>query len=250
MNMKDDARGAWDRVREAYNAPAGDIPREAMWTEIARRIDASEGDRSADSADLAGHGVERRSQERDRTAHVVDLAAERAARTGSSSNLAVRRIAGWSVAAAALLVLGMGIGRMTAPASPVAESAPATTATNGSSGIGLAAREHLGRTESLLTMVRADARDGQVDPAVAGWAEDLLAQTRLLLDRREGVDPELRDLLMDLELVLVQVVGVAGTGSLDDARARTEVELTLRSLDEGEVLPRIQATLPMTMSGA
>ncbi len=84
---------------------------------------------------------------------------------------------------------------------------------------------------------------------MASWAEDLLAQTRLLLDRPDGVDPEVRDLLLDLELVLVQVVGVAGAEE-DDTRTRTEVELTLRSLDEGEVLPRIQAVLPQTMAGA
>ena len=44
------------------------------------------------------------------------------------------------------------------PVMPVAESTPV----NASQGaLTLAAREHLGRTESLLTMVRADARSGR-----------------------------------------------------------------------------------------
>lgn len=228
MTNRDDPR-LWARIAAEYNPPP-ETPRDEMWDRIAARI--AEGDESGGEA------------------HVVDLSEARERRGADGTHATgPRRWAGWAVAAAALLVLGVGIGRMTAPERPLASEPEATTPRAGSSGLGLAAREHLGRTESLLTMVRADARDGRVDSEVAAWAEDLLAQTRLLLDRPDGVEPELRDLLLDLELVLVQVVGIAETGA-DDDRARTEVELTLRSLDEGEVLPRIQATLPQTMSGA
>ena len=106
-------------------------------------------------------------------------------------------------------------------------------------------REHFDRTESLLTMVRTDARAGRIDPATADWASGLLTQTRLLLDASDGRQQEMGDLLLDLELVLIQIVGVAETGAMDEARARTELELALRSLEEGEVLSRIQAALPM-----
>ena len=58
------------------------------------------------------------------------------------------------------------------------------------------------------------------------------------------------DLLLDLEFVLIQIVSVARTGSMDEARTRTELELALRSLEEGEVLPRIQAALPSVKAGA
>lgn len=138
---------------------------------------------------------------------------------------------------------------MTAPPSVQTEAvAPMGDVTPAS--FTLAAREHFGRTESLLTMVRADARAGRVDPATTAGAAGLLSQTRLLLDAQGDSDLGVTDLLLDVELLLIQIVGVSETGSMDEARARTELELALRSLDEGEVLPRIQAVLPAGMEGA
>ncbi len=251
MTMSDDtARTGRDRIKEAYNAPP-ETPREQMWSAISAKIAALEA--SAPPAEgRTWHGGERDEAAAGATVDLEAFRARRDAIARKPGSATLRRVGGWAVAAAALLVLGVGIGRMTAPTGPVAnEPTPIArpTWTDGGAGLGLAAREHLDRTESLLTMVRADARDGQLDPGVAAWAEELLVQTRLLLDRPAGVAPETRDLLMDLELVLAQVVGVAETGPGDDARARTEMELTLKSLDQGEVLPRIQAALPM-MSGA
>ncbi len=203
------------QVRETYHVP-NEPPREAMWAEIEARLG------------------------------VVDLAAERQRRSDARPRLfrSTDRGMGWAVAAAAVLVLGIGIGRMTAPTGPepVAEvTEPPRRAATG--GLALAAREHLGRTESLLTMVRADARAGRIDPATAEWAEGLLSETRLLLDA-DGGNPAVDELLLDLELVLIQIRAVAQTGTMDEARARTELELALRTLEEGEVLPRIQAVLP------
>lgn len=235
MTMSDDEKHAvWSRVRDAYNVPT-ETPREEMWNAISARL--------GPTGDVARRAV-------DAEVHDLADARRRLGRTPAGAAPAIHRVAGWAVAAAAVLVIGIGIGRMSAPAPVVTGPAARPTANAPGSGVQLAAREHLGRTESLLTLVRADARDGRVEPAVAGWAEDLLVQTRLLLDRPGGVEPEVRELLMDLELVLVQVAGAARAGSAGDGRARTEVELTLRSLDEGEVLPRIQAVLPDGMLGA
>lgn len=226
----------WHRIGESYNVPP-EAPTEAMWTAIAARLPGE----SADGTD-----------------GVVDLAAARRTRQERHSALVSHRVAGWAVAAAALLVLGVGIGRMTAPggtdqAAPTMASAPSDAASATSSrsdaSLTMAARDHFGRTESLLTMVRADARTGRMDPSTRAWAEGLLAQTRLLLDAQTGDAPAVNDLLLDLELVLVQIVGVSETGSIDESRARTELALALRSLDEGEVLPRIQAALPPGLSG-
>lgn len=228
MTDRDD-RGLWGRIGVDYNPPS-ETPREEMWATIESRIEGDE------------------------TPRVIDLDAARYARSSAGTQREVsearstRPAFGWAVAAAAVLVLGVGIGRMSVSTIPAA-SGPDVTASPSAGGNGLAARTHLGRTEALLTMVRADARDGRVDPAVAVWAEDLLAQTRLLLDRPTGVEPGLQDLLLDLELVLVQVVGLAEADD-DDPQSRTEVELTLKTLDEGEVLPRIQAQIPLSMAGA
>jgi hypothetical protein len=210
-----------ERVRETYNV-AGEVPREAMWAAIETRLDPT-----------------------------VDLAAERERRRVPRRFFRVtERSMGWSVAAAAVLVLGIGIGRMTAPAGPVAVTAAGATIDASRGSLTLAAREHFGRTESLLAMVRADAREGRVDPATAGWASELLSETRMLLDANGGGDPTVDELLLDLELVLIQIVGVAETGSMDEAQARTELELALRTLEDGEMLPRIQAAMPQGMSGA
>lgn len=233
MTMSEDGnKDVWSPIRDAYNAPAG-TPKEEMWSAISHRLGwTGDAERRAVGSEM----------------HDLAEARRRLGGSPAGSAPAIHRVAGWAVAAAAVLVIGIGIGRMSAPG-PVA-TGPAAGAAAAGTGVALAAREHLGRTESLLTLVRADARDGRVDPAVAEWAEDLVAQTRLLLDRPGGVEPGVRALLMDLELVLVQVVGAARAGSETDGRARTEVELTLRSLDEGEVLPRIQAVLPDGMLGA
>lgn len=208
-----------DRVRSSYNVP-GETPSAAMWESISSRIDEG---------------------------HVVDIASAPSAR--ASETVASGRWAGWAVAAAAVLVLGVGIGRMTAPIGVELAVEPGAVSV-GSASLALAAQEHLGRTESLLTMVRADARRGTVDPATAGWAKELLSETRMLLDAPSGTDAAVQELLLDLELVLIQIAGVSETGSMDEAQARTELELTLRSLEEGEVLPRIQAAMPAGMSGA
>lgn len=220
------------RLRDTYNVPPR-TPSEEMWASIAPRLKRS--------------GVE----EADADADVVILAEARKRRAGARSGpLPTHRVAGWAVAAAAALILGIGIGRLTAPDVP-GPAGPASIATASPvSSTRLAAHAHLGEMESLLTMVRADARDGRVDPATAQWASGLLTQTRLLLDAQDEGSPAVNDLLLDLELLLVQIIGVAETGSADEARARTELELALRSLDQGEVLPRIQAVMPTGFSGA
>lgn len=203
------------RVRETYNVPS-DTPREEMWQAISARMGETH-------------------------ATVVDLAAARRRRSRAWGPVR------WAVAAAALLVLGVGVGRMSAPVADGA--AVAAIAPDPTAALEFVAREHLGRTESLLTMVRADARTGVLDPALAEWAGGLLLQTRLLIDARRSGDPTLEELLQDLELVLIQIVGAAETGSMDEVRARLELELALRSLEDGEMLPRIQAVLPTGMAG-
>ena len=218
-----------EQTRATYNVPP-DVPREEMWKAISAGIDEIRAGRA--------------------TEPVVDIAEARRRRALATHP------AWWAVAAAALVVLGIGIGRTTAP---VAEStaAPEVAGTTETSVPGtdrvhaleLAAREHLGRSESLLTMVRADARNGSLEPGTAQWAQGLLSQTRLLIDARRGGDPAVEALLEDLELVLIQIVGASRAGSQEAAaRARTELELTLRSLEQREVLPRIHAVLP-TMEG-
>jgi hypothetical protein len=197
-----------ERLREEYNPPPG-TPREEMWAVIE-----------------AGLGA--------RSGEVVSLAEARAKHV-----FAHRNPLGWAAAAAAVLILGVGIGRMTAPASPPVAG---DRVVRQASVVRAAALEHFGRSESLLTLARADARSGRVDPAIGKWARGLLTETRLLMDVPETNDPAVRELLEDLELVLVQLVGVADVG--DGAQKQSELTLALRGLEESDVLSRIQAVLP------
>jgi hypothetical protein len=198
-------------LREGYNAPP-DTPRDEMW----RVIEAGLGESGS-------------------TVVSMDDARRRL-------RPAWHRATAWAAAAAAVLVMGVGIGRMTAPvAAPAASVAPRG---GGADVMRTAAVEHLGDTEALLTLVRADARGGRLDPVVRPWSRTLLAQTRLLLDSPKGVDPEIRELLEDLELALIQIVGVVDADDVSGARAGVELDLAMRGLDNRELLPRIQAVLP------
>ena len=239
------------RARALYHEP-GEPPREEMWRAIAAGLAEARAQGVPVREGLApdGSALERSLPEGaadGRPARVVALADARRRRARPEP-----RLVWWGAAAAAVLVLGIGIGRMSAPAADgasdvatVVEPEPAEAASE----LGFAAREHLGRTESLLTVVRADARDGRIDPEVGAWARGLLSQTRLLMDARRDADPAVQRLLEDLELVLVQIAAVGGASSPDGARAGTELELALQSLEEGEVLSRLHAAIPFGMAG-
>ena len=198
-------------LREEYNPPPP-TPRAEMWESIQAGL-------------------------RDRGAPVLSLDRARARR-----QVVVRRSLSWGAAAAAVLVVGFGLGRLTAPTTLA--DAPAATRSLDRNVMRLATTDHLERTDVLLRMVRADARTGRLDPAMGQWAEGLLTQTRLLLDSTESDDPAMRELLEDLELVLVQIVGVADTPDGNGARAQEELSLALKGLEENHVLSRIQAVTP------
>ena len=131
----------------------------------------------------------------------------------------------WAVALAAVLVIGFALGRwqpqtttdtpqQVAVDQPVEQiaTAPAQSAYQ------YAARDFLERTDNLLVMLQRAAYSPEPntpfglatnDPTV-GWAQALLRETRLLQDSpaTEG-DPQLTQLLEDLELLLAQIVRAA-----------------------------------------
>jgi hypothetical protein len=215
-------------IRRRYNHPP-ETPREEMWDAIVAEIRAGEVRTEVTSA------------------VTDDLEAARRRRRGWTG------VRGW-VAAAAVLVIGIALGRATSPARPAV--GPSVAPVDGGTvvrptprALDLAALDHLERSESLLTMVRADARTGRLDPAVATWARSLLVQTRVLLDVRGEQDPALDELLGELELVLIQIMGVVEALG-DEARMRTELDLAVGGMDERDVLERIRAAMPVGMAGA
>lgn len=207
-------------LRDSYNPPPP-TPRDEMWEAIQARMHPRE-------------------------TGVVEMAGERLKRQAAESARRVRPAWWWAAAAAAVLALGVGIGRLTAPgAAPMAFDEGPVHAEGADAGLlRVAAVEHLSRSETLLRMVRADGAAGWVDPAVGAWAQGLLSQTRLLLDVAAGEDPAMQELLEDLELVLVQIVGMTGAEAENPDRARSELSLALEGLERRDVLSRIQALVP------
>ena len=175
-----------ERLIEAardYNQPP-ETPREEMWAVIRAQLPVAD-----------------------------DLSARRSARSTDR----LRQWTPWAIglAAAATLAVGFGLGRLTGP--PVVE-APATVAAGEraapSRTVRLAAAEHMGDAEALLTMFRSSLASTDRG-ATVDWARDLLGTTRLLLDSRVADDPEMASLLADLELVLVQIANAGDDGDRD-----------------------------------
>ena len=133
---------------------------------------------------------------------------------------------------AATLVIGIGIGRVTA-APDASELPPLADATRpGASPLGRSTYEYLDETVTLLASLSRGAERG--DSLFISRASQLLGTTRLLLDSPATTDPRMRALLEDLELVLAQV-----------ARLRTvpraeELTFIADALDERDVVPRLR----------
>ncbi|MDP3909939.1 MAG: hypothetical protein Q8Q14_06075 [Gemmatimonadales bacterium] len=154
--------------------------------------------------------------------------------------LALRPWARWALAAAAMLVLGIGIGRWSAGGGDGASpngTAVANDTTNRDLLYHVAATQYLSRTEAFLTGFRADLRDGQVSPRFTGQARDLLSTTRLMLDSPAADDARLRLLLQDLELVLVQISQLQSNGVSD-------ADLITQRMDRSNVLPKLRSAIP------
>jgi hypothetical protein len=150
----------------------------------------------------------------------------------------------WSslaMAIAASLVIGVSIGRFSAPGTD-ATSANADTGMSRSPVVGKAyqraASEFLGQTAVLLTALPAEARSGGADGEFALQASQLLITTRLLLDSPAAADRRIRDLLEDLELVLAQVSRLEPS-----ARHRDEMDLITEALEQRDVVPRIRSVV-------
>jgi hypothetical protein len=101
----------------------------------------------------------------------------------------------------------------------------------------VAAMQHLVTTEALLVSLRSDVRAGRTDTTIATWAGQLLGTTRMLMDSPAGRDPQLKQLLEDLELVLAQISRLPGAqgeaadlGLIDDAVRHRQIMTRLRAL--------------------
>jgi hypothetical protein len=154
-----------------------------------------------------------------------------------------RRAIGWpayTAAAAAILVLGVALGRYTAPGAAVTPAAVAAATpvafASGSDPYHQATEEFLGRTAVLLTALHANGAAAQ-NEALAPQAAQLLMTTRLLLDSPVATDPQMKNLLQDLELLLAQVA------RMQTPRRRAELTLITDALEERDLVPRVRSAV-------
>lgn len=171
------------------------------------------------------------------------IEAERRRRRDAPRVVVLRPVWRWGIGMAAVLLIGIAIGRVLGPKTQTGPATP--TAAQSSDGVAyrLAATQYLGRTEALLAGFQADARTGQLDPQFIGQAKDLLSSTRLLLDSPAGSDPHLKALLEDLELVLAQIA------LLPAGRDKRDVELIIQGIDQKSVLTRLRTAIPAGPAG-
>jgi hypothetical protein len=135
---------------------------------------------------------------------------------------------------AALLLVGIGIGRLTRPGD---QPAPATVAADSgqpSVALRLVTTEHMSRVETFLTGFKSE----EGDTTFLSQARELLTSTGLLLDSPGISEPQTRALLQDLELILIQIV------QLGTSRARADRDLVDDGLQARQVLPRLRREIP------
>jgi hypothetical protein len=149
----------------------------------------------------------------------------------------------WGIGMAAVLVLGIAIGRWIRPGvggGPATPSASAASRARVDVAYHLAAAQYLSRTEILLAGFRADARTGdRPDAQFLAQARELLSSTRLLLDSPASQDPQLKPLLEDLEVVLAQIA------LLPTSRDTADVEIINQGIDQRSVLTRLRTAIPV-----
>jgi hypothetical protein len=135
-----------------------------------------------------------------------------------------------ALAAAAVLAIGVGLGRLSVLSVRPA-GAPSDLAYR------VAAAQYLSRTEALLTGFRTGARAAN-EVQFTAQARDLLTTTRLMLDSPAAQDPQLKILLEDLELVLAQIAQLASGGDSEG------VLLINQGLEQRSVLLRLRTAIP------
>ena len=199
-------------LAQGYNAPPA-LDREAMWRAIEARRQAT------------GNAVAGRPQ---------GVSGRRKAR-GSRRPVMSTRAAAWISGIAALLIIGIGIGRMTAPnrGDLATANAPLPSPRTASTALEIAAAQHLSQSEAYLTLFRASVRSNDVDSLPVAAARQLLATNRLLLDSPVA-DARLRPLLLDLELVLAEITQLGSATRPDDVKLITD------GLDRGDVMMRLR----------
>jgi hypothetical protein len=210
-----------DTAREYHEPP--ETPREEIWQRIvARRAE------EAERAEQAERGVSSAPEHEG----VLPFRRFRSIRT-------FRLGAG----IAALLALGIGLGRLTVQPAEVAVAPKAVSPEPASPRVSstayrLATTEHLSQSEAFLTLFKTSVRGGGNERLASATARQLLSTNRLLLDSPAASDARTRLLLQDLELVLAEIAQLS-----PQPRSR-DLQLITEGMEQGGMLSRLRTAVP------
>ncbi|MGH7561415.1 MAG: hypothetical protein ACRENB_10385 [Gemmatimonadales bacterium] len=150
---------------------------------------------------------------------------------------------------AATLLVGIGIGQIAPPlfqksaepvaapaALPAADGPAVQPAAHDAPFVGVAT-DYLERVTALLVTLATESGGRQPRDYSISQARDLLTTTRLMMDAPEPIEPRLRALLEDLELVLAQIV------QLPERPNAPDVSLIDQAMDQRDVIPRLRVFL-------
>jgi hypothetical protein len=158
----------------------------------------------------------------------------------------VRKAQAWTGAGlglAAMLTVGIFVGRSTSEVEDSASPAVAVRADPVRVGqpislpIRVAVGEHFREVETLLLLFESSQ---QSDAELMGLARELAATSRMLMASDAGRDAEVRSMLLDLELLLVQIA------RLVDGADVAETEVVKDGIVETEAVPRMRRFLADT----
>lgn len=159
-------------------------------------------------------------------------------------NVSRSRGAGWwatrAVGVAAALVMAFALGRFTAADNmtvTVSPSAVTVAAETVEQPVTRVTTELLGETVVLLASLPEERSGSVPDTRFIQQAGALLTTTRVLLDSPAAAgNPQLHNLLEDLELVLAQIARLQRGG-----QSRVELELITEALQQQDLVPRIRS---------
>src|SRR5688500_7360850 len=138
-----------------------------------------------------------------------------------------RRVAaawgGAGLALAASLAVGILIGRDLSGPAPVDEPVARTPRSDLPMAYRVVVGEHFTEAETVLALFAADS---SADAALGTAARRLATTTRLLISSRAGEEPEVRRMLLELEILLAQIARLVDER---DAAERQVVREGLRS---------------------
>ena len=141
---------------------------------------------------------------------------------------------------AAMLAVGIFIGRSTSEVESSASPAVAIRTNPVGAGypistpLRVAVGEHFREVETLLLLFESSQ---QTDAELMGLARELAATSRMLMASDAGRDAEIRSMLLDLELLLVQIARlVDGTDAAENAVVKDGIV-------ETEAVPRMRRFL-------